>query len=61
MASDLNLKAGTAANGMIQLSTTGAPYLSITSGTDYIEEMDASGNTIGYASYDAIDLENVDA
>lgn len=61
MASDLNLKAGTAQNGMIQLSTTGAPYLSITSGTDYVEEMDASGNTIGYASYDAIDLENVDA
>lgn len=61
MASDLNLKAGTVANGMIQLSTTGAPYLSITSGTDYVEEIDADGNISGYASYDAIDLENVDA
>lgn len=60
MASDLNLKAGNETDGMIQLNTSGMPYFSVTTGTDYVEEKLAD-NSIVYACYDAIDLEDVDA
>lgn len=59
-ASGFSLKAGNETTGMIQINTNGAPYLSVTSGTDYVEETDDSGNTI-YCYYDAIDLADVSA